>query len=104
MDEVKKRPTLLQALIPIICLIFLLSLNDTITLVSFPGGIRQEKIYPKYEKISCHWGRKTFLTTSAFLGNSAELSAEIAGITLEVAKRYIKIYDTKKDEAMDKFD
>lgn len=27
MDEVKKRPTLLQALIPIICLIFMLSLN-----------------------------------------------------------------------------
>ena len=27
MDEVKKRPTLLQAFIPIVCLIFLLSLN-----------------------------------------------------------------------------
>lgn len=79
-------------------------LNHTITLVSFPGGERQEKIYPKYEKISCHWGRKTFLTTSIFHGNSLETTAEIAGITIEVVRRYYKIQDTRKDEAMDKFD
>jgi len=82
----------------------LAGLNDTITKVSSPGGIRQEKTYPKWKKISCHWGRKTFVTTAIFLDIPLETVVEISGHTMEVAKRYYEIQDTKKDEAMDKFD
>lgn len=64
-------------------------------IVRFRGAVRESIIYPKYELIHIHTGRKTFVTLSLEKGMTAEQVMAITGHTdYKSFKRYVDI--TKK--------
>ncbi|MDR3245005.1 MAG: site-specific integrase [Prevotellaceae bacterium] len=82
----------------------LVGLNEQIRTVYFVGSQRYEEVYPKYELLSTHCGRRTFVVNSLYLGIPAEVVMEWTGHSdYNAMKPYIKIVDTLKQREMQKF-
>jgi integrase len=79
--------------------------NEKIRVVYFTGNERHEEVHPKYELITAHCGRRTFIVNSLYLGIPAEVVMSWTGHSdYESMKPYIKIVDGLKEKSMKKFD
>ena len=64
-----------------------------------------ETVLPKYELITFHASRRTFITHAARLGIPAEVIMKFSGHhSLEMLKPYLQIVDELKKKEMAKFD
>jgi integrase len=80
-------------------------LTEPIRDVYFIGAQRHEDIYQKYELLSTHCGRRTFIVNSLYLGIPAEVVMSWTGhADYKAMKPYIKIVDALKEMSMKKFD
>ena len=80
-------------------------IKETQRIVYFIGNNRHEEVYPKYELLTTHCGRRTFIVNSLFLGIPAEVVMKWTGHSdYKSMKPYIKIVDELKVENMKKFD
>lgn len=78
-------------------------INEPIEIVRFRGAKRETKVYPKYDLISVHTGRKTFCTLSLEKGMSAEEVMQISGHKdYKSFKRYVKITEKRTKVVMSK--
>ena len=72
--------------------------------VYFKGATRFEEIHPKWELLTTHCGRRTFVVNALMLGIPAEVIMSWTGHKDYKAMRpYIKIVDTLKVSEMEKF-
>ncbi len=79
-------------------------LNEPITQVYFRGAKRFEEVYPKYELLGTHAGRRTFICNALALGIPAQVVMKWTGHSDYAAmKPYIDIADNIKAEQMNKF-
>ncbi|MDR0385271.1 MAG: site-specific integrase, partial [Prevotellaceae bacterium] len=79
--------------------------DEPIRIVYFIGHQRYEEVYPKYELLSTHCGRRTFVVNSLFLGIPAEVVMSWTGHRdYDSMRPYIKIVDQLKENSMRKFD
>jgi integrase len=75
----------------------LAELNDPIQMVKFSGSKRIETINKKFELMSFHAARRTFITLSLEKGMRPEIVMQIVGIKKwETFKRYIKLTENIK--------
>jgi len=80
-------------------------INDPQRTVYFIGNKRYEEVRPKYELITTHCGRRTFIVNALYLGIPAEVVMKWTGHSdYKSMKPYIKIVDELKRESMKKFD
>ena len=76
-------------------------INESIEIVRYKGTKREAIVYPKYELIGVHTGRKTFATLSLEKGMSAEEVMSITGHKdYKSFKRYVKITENRKKVVM----
>ena len=74
-------------------------------IVYFTGNIRHEEIYPKWQLLTTHCGRRTFVVNALRLGIPAEVIIRWTGHSnYSAMKPYIKIVDELKEREMSKFD
>lgn len=79
----------------------LAGINESIEIVRFKGTNREAKVYPKYELIGVHTGRKTFVTLSLEKGMTAEEVMSISGHKdYKSFKRYVNITEQRKKTVM----
>lgn len=79
----------------------LAGLNEPITIVEYKGAVRHESIKPKYELVTSHMGRRTFVTLSLEKGMRPEIVMKITGHKdYKTFKRYIEITDKVKHQEM----
>lgn len=79
----------------------LAGINEPVEIVRFRGFRRESKIYPKYQLIGVHTGRKTFATLSMEKGMSAEEVMSITGHKdYKSFKRYVQITEKRKKVVM----
>jgi integrase len=79
-------------------------LYEPIRVVSYVGNLRQEVVVPKYEVITTHAGRRTFVVNALRLGIPAAVVMEWTGHSdYKAMKPYIKIVDDVKAENMERF-
>jgi integrase len=80
-------------------------MEEMLRVVYFMGNQRHEAVYPKYELLTTHCGRRTFIVNSLFLGIPAEVVMKWTGHSdYKAMKPYIKIVDELKQNEMSKFD
>ncbi|MDR0754577.1 MAG: site-specific integrase [Prevotellaceae bacterium] len=78
--------------------------NEPVREVFFIGSQRYEETYPKYELLSTHCGRRTFIVNSIYLGIPAEVVMSWTGHEdYKSMKPYLKIVDELKRKSMNKF-
>lgn len=78
--------------------------NETIKDVYFVGSERFEETYKKWELLTTHCGRRSFVVNSLYLGIPAEVVMKWTGHKdFESMKPYIAIVDDLKKREMDKF-
>lgn len=76
-------------------------INEPIEIVRFRGAQREAIIYPKFELIGVHTGRKTFCTLSLEKGMSAEEVMSVSGHqNYSSFKRYVKVTEKRKKTVM----
>lgn len=76
-------------------------LDEPTEIVRFRGAKRETNVYPKYQLISVHTGRKTFCTLSLEKGLSAEEVMAISGHKdYRSFKRYVKITEKRSQVVM----
>jgi integrase len=79
--------------------------DEKIRIVYFVGSERYEEVHPKYELITTHCGRRTFIVNALYLGIPAEVVMKWTGHSdYDAMKPYIKIVDELKVVSMKKFD
>lgn len=79
----------------------LAGLNEMIEKVRFRGSERLVEVLPKFEFISAHTGRKTFVTLSLELGMKAEEVMPITGHKdYKSFKRYVNLTEQRAKEAL----
>ncbi len=79
----------------------LVGIDEDVEIVRYRGAIREANVYPKFELISAHTGRKTFVTLSLERGMSAEEVMTITGHSdYKSFKRYVKITEERKKVVM----
>src|SRR5690606_24703110 len=70
----------------------LAEIDEPIEIVRSKGAISEANVYPKWELISCHSSRKTFVTLSLERGMKAEEIMPITGHkSYESFKRYLNV-------------
>jgi integrase len=80
-------------------------LFSPVTVYRFKGGKRLEKIYKKYEVLTTHIMRKTFVTNALSLGMQAATIKEFTGHKSEKNfNRYLAVITEDKIKAMELFD
>lgn len=78
-------------------------INDNIAIVQYRGSEQIEEVFLKYELISTHTARRTFVTLSLEKGMRPETVMEITGHKdYKTFKKYIKITSTVKTFEMNK--
>ena len=83
----------------------LCGIDETITKTSFEGAERIDETKPKYEYITTHTGRKTFICLALSMGiPPTTVMAWTGHESYEDMKPYIKITDQAKAQAMAMFD
>ncbi len=76
-------------------------INNPVEIIRMYGNRESRNVYPKYELISVHTGRKSFCTLSLEKGMSAEEVMEISGHDdYRSFKRYVDITNQRKKETM----
>lgn len=79
-------------------------INEPIRQVYFIGSERKEEVHPKYELLTTHAGRRTFVVNAIFLGIAPEVIMKWTGHSnYESMKPYIAIVDKLKRQEMNKF-
>ncbi len=82
----------------------IVGLNESQRIVYFKGNERIEEVYPKYELLTTHCGRRTFIVNALFLGIPAEVVMRWTGHSdYKAMKPYVKIVDELKVQEMNKF-
>lgn len=82
----------------------IVGLNENQRIVYFKGNERIEEVYKKYELLTTHCGRRTFIVNALFLGIPAEVVMRWTGHSdYKAMKPYIKIVDQLKEKEMNKF-
>ena len=72
--------------------------------VYFRGTERREEFFPKYELLTTHCARRTFVVTALQLGIPPEVIMRWTGhSSYEAMKPYVAIVDELKRRSMDKF-
>lgn len=72
--------------------------------ITYKGGKRLEQILPKYQLMSSHTGRRTFITQCILRGIPIPVIQSMTGHKdLKSFQKYIKINDNDKHEAMKKW-
>ena len=80
-------------------------LNTPITTTSYKGTRRIETTTPKYELITTHAGRRTFISNAIMLGIPPEIVMKWSGHSdYKAMKPYIEIANEAKKQAMSIFD
>lgn len=78
-------------------------ITEPVEIVRFRGAKRETRTYPKYELITVHTGRKTFVTLSLEKGMSAEEVMAITGHKdYKSFSRYVVVTDLRKKHVMTK--
>jgi integrase len=81
----------------------LAGINEATEIIRFKGPKRENIVYPKYELIGVHTGRKTFVTLSLEKGMTAEEVMSISGHKdYKSFKRYVNITEQRKKVVMQK--
>ena len=84
---------------------YIAGIDSPITLVYYKGAERIEEVYPKYELIGTHTGRRTFICNALTMGIPAATVMEWTGHSdYKAMKPYVKIADSEKAKAMKAFD
>jgi site-specific recombinase XerD len=79
----------------------LAGIDEATETVQFRGSTRVSKTVPKYELISTHTGRRTFVTQSLERGMRPEVIMQITGHRdYRSFKKYIKVTDSQKEREM----
>lgn len=82
----------------------LAGLNEPQRIVYFMGNERIEEVHPKYELLTTHCGRRTFIVNALYLGIPAEVVMKWTGHSdYKAMKPYVKIVDELKEQEMNKF-
>lgn len=82
----------------------LCGLNTPITITYYKGAERIDEVYPKYELLGTHAGRKTFICNALTFGIAPQTVMKWSGHANYISmKPYIDIADTEKKKAMDLF-
>ena len=80
----------------------LVDINTLTTITRYVGQRRIDKTVPKYDLITSHTARKTFVTNSLILGMNQMVVRNITGHKKEDSfRRYVKIADDFKKQEMD---
>ena len=83
----------------------MVGLDEPITKVHFVGNERVEETKPKYEFLTTHCGRRTFIVNALMLGIPAQVVMEWTGHSdYDAMKPYIAIVDEQKKQSMALFD
>lgn len=79
---------------------------DTPTrIVWFHGSERHEQVFPKYELLTTHCGRRTFVVMALLLGISSEVIMKWTGHSdIKAMRPYMAIVDELKAQSMARFD
>jgi integrase len=79
--------------------------NEEIPSVNFSGNKRIESTFKKWERLTSHVGRQTFITNAIFLGMPGEVVKDLTGQSSdEMLRIYYKILDKQKLSEMAKFE
>ena len=80
-------------------------LNEPQRIVYFKGNVRHEEISPKWQLLTTHCGRRSFVVNALRLGIPAEVIIRWTGHSdYKAMKPYVKIVDELKEQEMSKFD
>lgn len=78
-------------------------INEPVQIIRYRGAERIEKIVPKYEVLTSHVARKTFITNAMIKGMSTEVIMDITTHnSYKSFQRYFKIVEDHKKEQMTK--
>ena len=76
-------------------------INEPVQIIRFRGVERIEKIVPKYEVLTSHVARKTFITNAMIRGMATEVIMDITThSSYKSFKRYFKVVDEQKRKQM----
>jgi integrase len=79
----------------------LIGLNTLVKVTQFKGAYVEEKYVPKYEVLTTHLGRKTFITNSLVLGMHERTLKEIGAPRSQKSfNRYVSFVDSYKEKAV----
>lgn len=79
----------------------LVGLDTPVTLTYFKANVRHDETYPKYELLSMHAGRRTFICNALMFGIPPEIVMKWTGHSdYKAMKPYIGIADKAKADAM----
>lgn len=79
--------------------------DTPISVTTHKGALRENSIHPKYELLSSHAARRTFISNALMLGIPPDIVMKWSGHSdYKAMKPYIAIADEAKRSAMDSFD
>lgn len=79
-------------------------LNEPVNIVAYAGNLRQERVVPKYEVLTTHAGRRTFVVNALRLGIPPAVIMKWTGHSdFKAMRPYIAIVDEAKVENMELF-
>lgn len=79
-------------------------INTLVTITRYSGKKKIEKTVPKYQLLTLHTGRKTFVTNSLVLGMNQMIIRGITGHKSDSAfRKYVKVADDVKTSEVSKF-
>ena len=83
----------------------LCGIDQPVTITYYRGNERIDEIYPKYELLGTHAGRRTFICNALIMGIAPQVVMKWTGHSdYKAMKPYIDITDSAKAEAMKLFD
>lgn len=82
----------------------LCGIDEPQSVTYYVGNKRVDEVYPKYELLGTHAGRRTFICNALSLGIPAQVVMKWTGHSdYKAMKPYIDIADKIKADAMNKF-
>lgn len=79
-------------------------IDEPVSITYYKGGERYDETYKKYELLTTHCGRRTFISNAIMLGIAPEIVMKWTGHEdYRTMKPYIAIADKAKKDAMDLF-
>ena len=82
----------------------LCGINEPVSITYYKGSERTDEVYKKYELLTTHCGRRTFISNAIMLGIPPEVVMKWTGHEdYRTMKPYIAIADKEKKNAMDLF-
>ena len=79
--------------------------NEAIPVTYYRGSERVDEVYAKYELLSTHAGRRTFICNALMMGIAPQIVMKWTGHSdYQAMKPYIDIADKAKEDAMSLFD